>query len=134
MDVTVTVDDSEAPLFVFTYPSTATLDEIKRVFTLYDDYARAHRNIVWVVDLRLLNPLTMPPSQRKAFAEEFERHRQVIESATIGEARVVSSSILQGIVTAVDWLTNRKYPVKNFTDLDSAKTWGRKLIAKATPR
>lgn len=131
MDVTVTVDQTEAPLFVFTYPSTATIEEIQRVFKIYSELSVRYSGIVWVVDLRLLNPLTMPASARRAFADEYEKARHIIEKATIGEARVVSSGLTQGVVTAVDWLTSRPYKKRNFTDMEQAKAWGRELIKKA---
>lgn len=130
MDVTFIVDTAEAPIFVLTYPATATHEEITRLFDTFDAICRAHDSVVWVIDMRELNPLTTPPSVRKHFETEYEKHRTVIENATLAEARILGSSLTQAVVTAVDWVLGRPYKTKNFTDVEAAKRWARQLLDK----
>ena len=68
---------------------------------------------------------------RKAFADEYERSRSVIEAATVCEARIFTSPLMRGVVTAVDWLLNRKYPMKTYAEIEPAKMWVRGQLAAA---
>ncbi|MEL6545458.1 MAG: hypothetical protein AAFQ82_12580, partial [Myxococcota bacterium] len=104
---------------------------IEAIPQLFQDYVRIverHKKVGWVIDLNDFNPVSAPPTARKAFTDEFERQRAIIEPGTLFEARVITSALARGIVTAVDWVLSRSYPAKNFSDFDSAYAWAEKTL------
>lgn len=129
---TMRFDESEAPLLRVTYPQYATIDVVVQAFEMFCMWSERYKRLAYVIDMTDFNPLTAPPKLRKAFADEFQKSRHIIEPATVCEARVVSSSLVQGVITAVDWLTSRSYPAKNFTDHSMATSWVRKMLDKAS--
>jgi hypothetical protein len=124
-----TLDAAEAPLILVTYPAVASIESVNALFAGFRRIAAEHGRVGWVVDMREFNPLSAPAPIRKAFADEYERCRRIIESATVCEARIFTSPMVRGIVTAVDWLLNRKYPMKTFAELEPAKAWVRGQLA-----
>lgn len=122
-------DDSEAPLCRVIFPRHATVEAIDMMFQTYVAWAHKHKGIAYFIDMRAFNPLTAPPEIRRVFTEYFARHRKEIEGSTLVEARVVSSVLTQGILTAVDWVTKSTFPKRIFTDVHAAEKWLHKRIA-----
>ncbi len=122
------IDESAAPLILVTFPDVATVEEIPALFEAYRRIAAQHPRVAWVVDLRRFNPILAPAKARRAFADNFEQSRAIIESSAVCEARVIESAIMRGVVTALDWLIGHKYPRRTFATLIAAKDWARTML------
>lgn len=133
-DYVPTFDDSQAPLCRVIFPKYGSAEVVHALFATYVAWAHKHRTIGYLIDMRAFNPLTAPPAIRTLFAEQFAIHRELIESTTVAEARVVQSIMTQGVLTAVDWLTKAKFPRKIFTDADKAEQWLRKHVVQELAR
>ncbi|MEL6547020.1 MAG: STAS/SEC14 domain-containing protein [Myxococcota bacterium] len=116
-------DLSALPIVFVRYPKEASLEAIEQAFEFYVELSQKHRRVAYLFDLRDFNPVTASAKLRRAFADHYEANRSVIEPATVAEALVHSSTLVRGIVTAVNWLTVRAYPQRQFTDMDKARDW-----------
>ena len=117
------IDESRWPLVVVTYPPIVTMDEYRDLFRRYAAMSRRKQKIGYLIDMRAFNPLMASASVRKAAADTFAEHREVLLRATACEARVVANSLTSGILTAFDWLTGQKWPCANFTKVPDAEQW-----------
>jgi hypothetical protein len=129
-----TVEDEGWPLVRCRFPPQPDTDGYTRLFEQYAELARRGGSIAWLVDMRGFNPLTSPPTVRKAAAEVFERHRDALARVTLCEARVIDGAAVRGVVTAFDWLTGNKWPCSNFATPEEARTWIDEQRARAAQR
>ncbi len=128
------IDESAAPLIVVTFPTAGSADDIPELFAAYHRIATQHPRVAWIVDLRAFNPILAPAKVRRAFADHYEQNRKVIEASAICEARIFGSSVMCGVVTAIDWLVGRAYPSKNFGTLVAARDWARSMLEQPADR
>jgi hypothetical protein len=119
----VLVDASAHPLVRVVFPSAVTNEEYAAVFDRYVEIAKRPGRIAYEIDMRQLNPLFTPASVRRNAAEVFARHREVLLRTTLCEARLLSNPLVQGVLTAFDWLTGNKWPCANFTSQVEMDAW-----------
>ncbi len=126
------VDTREWPIVAVRYPKEPTPDGYLALFKHYAELAQRGDSIAWLVDMRDFNPVTAPASLRKGASLVFDEYRDVLTAATLCEARVMTSALARGVVTAFDWLTGNKWPCVNFANLDEARAWVEERCAKRT--
>ncbi|MEM6532470.1 MAG: hypothetical protein AAF654_07590 [Myxococcota bacterium] len=116
-------DVSEAPLVVVKYPRDASVEGLKTAFELYCEWSERYGRVGYVFDFRDFNPLTVSPLVRRTFADLYDLNRHVLEPATVSEALVHSSKLVSGLSTAINWLTSRPHPQRQFTNYYEAMRW-----------
>lgn len=65
---------------------------------------------------------------RKAYADFLNANTDDLRLFCKGGAFVLTSSLLQGAMTAILWLAPLPFPHKTFTELDEARAWLRTRI------
>ncbi len=79
---------------------------------------------VHLTDLRHVNPLTIPATLRKKFAERERRLAEVAEGVIMADARVVDHPVVRGLLTAFEWLVGDvPWPVTNHASERAALDW-----------
>ncbi|MEO8181316.1 MAG: hypothetical protein ABI895_20970 [Deltaproteobacteria bacterium] len=74
-----------------------------------------------VVDLRAGQ---MPNAvQRRSFIDMYERYDRLTQAHFLALGAVGDSTVLRGVITALNWLRPAPHPVKVFSTLDAAETW-----------
>jgi hypothetical protein len=115
-------DSSGAPLYLWTLRSDPTSVELAATLRARERWAqKTQAKVAWVVDLTHLG--AVPAMQRKLFAAHLERFRAFDQKWTVASAIVAPSAWLQGLVTAVFWLTPPKFAHKVFDNLATARDW-----------
>lgn len=118
-------DLSDAPLVRLTYPETVQEWMVPDAFELFVTVAQEFGKVAWVIDFRGFNPLTARPKIRRAFSDHFTKNRSILESATVAEAMVSESDVFRGVVTAINWLNQRKMNTRLFSNLNDAESWAK---------
>ena len=116
------IDSTHAPVYIWTFPSTASDDEMIACCEAREQWAKLARHpCAWVVDLREI--LRVPPPQRKLFAEHLKRFEAHDEKYNRGSGLVLSNAWLRGVVSAIFLLSPPKFPNKTFATIDDARRW-----------
>jgi hypothetical protein len=124
------IDCSDDPIYVWTFPSTATDEEVQACCDVRERWAKtAMHPCAWVVDLREL--LRVPPAQRKLFAAHLKRFEHHDVKFNRGSGIVLSNAWLRGIVSAVFMLSPPKFPNKTFATVEDARRWAREQLDAA---
>ena len=79
------------------------------------------------------------PLQRRSIAQMYIDHEADVRRNFLASGIVGSSSLVNGVLTALNWLKPPPHPVKVFLSIDSAEAWVlthfskemRELVAKA---
>lgn len=120
----VEVDTTDWPLVQVFIPVHATVQDLARLLEYYDELCRGvHKEIVWLIDFRELDPVFGGLTARRAAADRVERHQEALAVATKAEVRVVEGSVSRGILVAFDWLARNPWPVANVGSMAEAHAW-----------
>ena len=92
-----------------------------------------HPRLAYLIDMRRFDPLRAPASKRRHAAEVFKANVHKLRHVTVCEARVVSSELTRGVLTAFDWLTGTKWPCATFTSRENAERWVERRVGSASP-
>ena len=118
------IDDSEAPLYILTYPADNEDEElIKRHDEIADWYETVDRPIAWVVDCTGIQKATA--TQRKIVSEHTDKILPYSKRFNMGTGIVITSSWVRGLLTAIFWLSPPPFPYKIFDTVEHAKAWSR---------
>jgi hypothetical protein len=117
------------PIIEVEYPPTLDETEYRDLFATYCSLSVEHGRVAYIIDMRSFHPLTVSVADRKLAAQIFREHASYLVPATVCEARLVSTPLTQGILTAFDWLTGTKWPCRTFTSPDEAEVWVQQLLA-----
>jgi hypothetical protein len=93
---------------------------------LLDLVARAEREgcrIGLLALLDSLNPARVTAGMRKEHVELLRKHLPRLAAVTCAEARLVTSPILRGVLTAMSWLLPHPWPVEVFSQERDAFEW-----------
>lgn len=63
------------------------------------------------------------PLQRRAIAQMYTEHEAKVRRNFLASGIVGSSSLVNGVLTALNWLKPPPHPVKVFLSRDAAETW-----------
>ncbi len=61
--------------------------------------------------------------QRRSIAEMYTDHEGDVRRTFLASGIVASSSLVNGVLTALNWLKPPPHPVKVFRSIDSAEAW-----------
>lgn len=121
------IDSSNAPIYEVRFPVKASDDDVRSFAEARESWMRrANYSVSWVVDLTNLS--SVPASQRRMFAEHLTRFEPHDVAHNRGSAIVVPNAFLRGIVTAVFWISNPKFPHKAFEVVEDARAWARERL------
>lgn len=119
----IVVSHARLPIVDVTYPPNVSVETFRESFCEYAKLAGLKRPLGYLLDMRRFNPLFAPAAVRKSAAEVFHEFAPVLKPVSVCEARVVTSELTRGIITAFDWLSGTKWPCATFTDLEKAHQW-----------
>lgn len=119
-------DDSQAPLIVFTIRGELTFAQLQKHLREYRSVLDRGRPYVLLFDAREAG--MADARNRKAYADFLNANADDLKLLCKGGAFVVTSSLIQGAMTAVLWLAPLPFPHKVFTSLGEASTWLRSLL------
>ncbi len=123
------VDSSRYPIAVIRYPTAPVeVSAIDRYREVLEELARYGRFVV-IADLRNAHPQTA--KVRLAFFKMLSEFDYGPASELSGEAIVVNTALLRGVVTAYRWFVRQPYPSRVFSDLDSALAWAQEYISSS---
>lgn len=127
----ISIDDSRWPMVDVQYEGPLGEQDYRDAFVRYAELARRGEKIVWLIDMRRFDPLSVDASARKAAAAVFEQHRDVLIPVSVAEARIIESFVTRNVLTAFDWLTaSNKWPCQQFATKGGAETWLRDRYAQ----
>jgi hypothetical protein len=120
----IELDGSKFPLVRITLPANPTEEDTVAVYRDYDVLLARGRHVL-LVDLRELNPLFGGARARQVTLREVESRQPLFDKLLIAEARIVSGSIVRGIVTAFEWMRKRPraYPLEVLEDEKEGLRW-----------
>ncbi|HEX3597591.1 MAG TPA: hypothetical protein VHU80_20925, partial [Polyangiaceae bacterium] len=84
--------------------------------------------VAWVVDLAGLKMATA--TQRRIFSAHLTRFEPHDLAYNRGSALVVPNAVVRGLVTAVFWLKQPRFPTECFSTYDEAVAWARARLAQ----
>ena len=70
----------------------------------------------------------LPPSQRRILTDYLKQEEELTKKFCAGQAMVMKSSVVRGIMTAVFWMYKPPYETKVFTNIDEAIACGHKMV------
>ncbi len=127
----ILIDDARWPLIDVHFEGSVAKDDYRSAFARYAELAQRGEKLVWLIDMRRFDPLTVDAATRKAAADVFELHRDALMSVSIAEARIIESFVTRNVLTAFDWLTGaNKWPCQQFATKAGAETWLRDRYAQ----
>jgi hypothetical protein len=124
------LDLSRWPI-VYVDASRATSDEeLLKSIVAYSraigEHLEAH-----VVCLTISNTASLSLSQRRIIGETWKPGPQNATPGCLGTAMVFESKLISGMLSAIFWISQPKYPTKTFTDMASAEIWITELLKDA---
>jgi hypothetical protein len=124
------IDASGAPLYEFTFPSDTTDEALLALCEVRERWAaRASYPVAWVVNLAGITSATA--KQRRLFSEHLKRFERHDVTYNQGSALIVPNSFVRGIVTAVFWLKQPRFPNECFPTRPEAIAWAAERLARA---
>ena len=120
----IELDASLFPLVRITLPPNPTEADTVAVYQQYDVHLARGRHVL-LVDLRRLDPVFGHARARQVTLREVEKRNATFERTLIAEARLVSGSLVRGIVTAFEWMRRapRHFPLEVMEDEKEALRW-----------
>lgn len=122
----ILLDMSEAPLFIFTLEDAPTFDQIQRHLREYQGILTRGRPFVVMFDAT--KAAMVDAKSRKAYADFLNTNAETMRHLIKAMAFIVTSSLVQGALTAVLWLAPLPYPHKTFTSRDEGRDWLRSKL------
>jgi hypothetical protein len=127
------VDSSRAPVYVITFPVSATDEMVQSFATAREAWAQHCKSpVAWVVDLSAIREA--PASQRRLFAEHLARFEPHDIAYNCGSALVVPNALVRGIVTAIFWIKAPKFPHQLFQKREDAVVWATRNVRASKKR
>ncbi len=127
------VDTKDLPLVYVHYPEEVGSDAaIERLWERYLELAESHSRLVFLIDMRDVHLRAAAASRRKRMGELYQQHVGRLARSCVGEARVVSSTLLRGVLTAFDWIKGEsRWPCATFESEVEARMWLRARLLDA---
>ncbi len=111
------------PIIDVEFPDHFEDQEYRQLFERYIELSATHPRVAYLHDLRKLDPLRAPAKRRRLAAEVFRTNVTRFRNLPVCEARLVSSELTRGVLTAFDWLTGTRWPCATFTSIPDAERW-----------
>jgi hypothetical protein len=130
--VAVRYDESEWPLVIVTMPrAPMSRDQFEAHLERISSYYR-RGPFALLIDTR--DAFALDANQRRMVADEIELNQERYPRTLLGCAVVMTSAVQRGVLRAITWLTNPRFEVEPFSDLDEAKTWLRTKLGARPSR
>ncbi len=125
------LDLSQPPFCIIRHPQEPTPEDFEAL--LLELRSRMILGEQWAVlaDLRFINPAAAGKEGRESVSKLILENAEFLGQVTVAEARVVSGPIMRGILTVLDWITPRSWPVRNFGNGVLAENWLRTELEAA---
>lgn len=128
----IIVDVSQPPFCLIRHPQQHRAEDFEALFERLKDIVADGSRWAVLVDLRKTAPIG--GSERAFASAEILKNLDFIEKLTVCEARVTSGPLMRGVLTVLDWVTPRSWPIKNFGSGVVAEDWLRgRLVAEGIP-
>lgn len=125
------VDESDLPILSVTYPEHANEESLDAVWAEFVRVTGENRRIAFLLDVRPTNPIAVSARLRRYNADLHERFKNDLAKSTVCEARVVSSSLVRGLIIAFDWIKgDGLWPCNTFTSMAEARAWCHERLAE----
>ena len=126
------VDDARAPVYLLCPPDAPSLEEVVALCAAMESFLAASKEpFGWVTDLARLH--RVGAVQRRAFFEANKRWEHELGRAVIAMGVAAPRPIQRGLVTAFNWMSPPRFPLRVFGHVADATTWVLEQVAKATP-
>lgn len=128
----VIFDENDKPLMRMTYRGLCDDAEWSRHIDRMSEWARAGDPYAVVIDARAVG--RVPATQRRGIIEWIGRDKEYLKANCAGGALIFTSTLQQGLWTAISWVAPSPIPVKIFRDVTAAEAWVREQLQnKAMP-
>jgi hypothetical protein len=128
-DASFEYDESEWPLVRIVTPGGAVADaQLADNFRRMTAYLTRRTPLVFVLELQAGTSTSV--AQRDQIRRHEEQQRALIAQFQRGIAIVAHSTFQRAMINAIFWLIRSPSPTQAFSDLESAKIWGRKLLGQ----
>jgi hypothetical protein len=120
-------DESEWPIVRIVTPAGVVDDAaFAGNFRRMTAYLERRQPLIFVIELHAGTNLTV--KQRDEIRRHEEQQRALIAQFQRGIAIVTHSTFQRAMINAVFWLIRSPSPTQAFSDVESAKVWGRTLL------
>lgn len=125
-------DESEWPIVRIVSPDGSVDDAtFAGNFQRMTTYLQRRQPLVFVIELGSGTALSV--DQRDAIRRHEAQQRELIAQFQRGIAIVTRSTFQRAMISAIFWLIRSPSPTQAFSDVDSAKAWGRTLLGQHRP-
>jgi hypothetical protein len=120
----ISVREARWPIVeVCIYPELTARD-IDSAYDRLEEIAKRREPHAHWTDLTKVDPLSIPASHRKHFADRERRLYSVARNYLVADVRIVEHSIVRGLLTAFEWLAGEApWPVRNVATEEEARAW-----------
>lgn len=119
------------PIIEVTNPPAFTDDEWTHLLTQITGVLKQDRPFAMINDVRV-GP---PPSaqQRKAISQLYQENMNLVKKNWRGTALITSSALVQGAITALNWLMPPPHPVKVCSNYAEGEKWAFQQVGLHSP-
>jgi hypothetical protein len=122
------VDESDWPIVLVRTPVEPSIENTQRLLDATDRLFAKKTPFALVIDARRSR---FPGAVVRRMLAEYQRdHEDEFRRYVVADANVVSSPMLRGVVTAVNWLAPPTHPVRTFESVGEALVWAREQLAR----
>jgi hypothetical protein len=123
----IEVFDDHWPTVIVEWHGIVTAEMVEDAFRTHLALAIRARDsderIAWLTDLSEFDPLKANAADRKRAARVLAVQQPTVAPHTLAEARVTSSAIVRGVLTAMGWLVHDPWPVNVVATREEALAW-----------
>lgn len=109
-----------------TWTGELTQEEVQRAFDRIDQVLECRRSFAHIVDARFVGKVS--PSVREVGALRLKQTGAQRRLFVRGEAVVLSSTLVRGVLAAMYFLSRPGYPTRTFSELKAAEAWAASLL------
>jgi hypothetical protein len=134
----ISIDARRLPLVEITYNPVPLGDHLagdyREAFEEYARLARAGGPLLYLIDMRRLDPLKVTAPMRREAARIWSMYTDRLQLVSVATARVITSPVTRGVVTAFDWFTSaNRWPCRQFALKADGERWLREQLARWQP-
>lgn len=124
------IDDSRFPLVVIRYVGSTSDQEFEQYLSQMEELVLARRATNAVI-LDASKADAASATQRRMQAEWMKAHETTLRRYSVGNAFVITSTVVRGALTAIFWLQPPAVPSDVFSTYAAAEAWALERLAAA---
>lgn len=113
----------QGSVVIATWPEYPTVATVERFFDRIEGHLARRKPYATVLDARAIR--SAPSEVRAAGGRRLKKLDPMLRLYQKGQATILSSALVRGALAAVYLISPPGYPVKVFSDFDSAMQWAR---------